>query len=76
MPRQGWMYLSVTHLCFYSYILASENKIILRWTDVTGLEKINSFIFPDSIKVKTRQAEVRASFIRAERKAVLLMAIS
>ncbi|CAG7719403.1 unnamed protein product [Allacma fusca] len=55
VPRQGWMYLSVTHLCFYSYILGKETKILLRWTDVTALDQINSFITPDSIQVSTRE---------------------
>jgi hypothetical protein len=58
IPRQGWLYLSVTHLCFYSYILGKEIKIILRWTDVIGLDQINSFVFPDSIRVSTRDNEV------------------
>jgi hypothetical protein len=64
LPRQGWLYLSVTHLCFYSYLLGKETRIILRWTDVTGLEKINSFLFPDSIEVSTRQAEVNYPSIK------------
>jgi len=24
VPRQGWLYLSINHLCFYSYILGKE----------------------------------------------------
>jgi len=59
MPRQGWMYLSITHLSFYSYLLGKETKILLRWTDVTALDKINSFLFPDSIRVSTRDSQVR-----------------
>ena len=58
LPKQGWMYLSVTHLCFYSYILGKETKIAIRWTHVTGLEQINSFVSPDSIQVSTREAVV------------------
>ena len=63
LPKQGWMYLSVTHLCFYSYILGKETKIALRWTDVTGLEQINSFVSPDSIQVSTREAVVSVNFL-------------
>lgn len=35
VPRQGWMYLSVHHLCFYSFLMGREAKLIIRWTDVT-----------------------------------------
>lgn len=34
MPRQGWLYLSINHLCFYSFMLGKESKIIVRWVDV------------------------------------------
>ena len=35
VPRQGWLYLSVNHLCFYSFLMGREAKLIIRWTDVT-----------------------------------------
>lgn len=35
IPRQGWMYLSVNHLCFYSFLMGKEAKLILRWSDIT-----------------------------------------
>ena len=34
MPRQGWLYLSINHMCFYSFMLGKESKIIVRWVDV------------------------------------------
>lgn len=52
-PRQGWLYLSVEYLCFHSYILGIEEKIVVRWTDVVNLEKINNVI-SDTIKITTR----------------------
>uniref|UniRef100_T1JBL6 TBC1 domain family member 9 n=1 Tax=Strigamia maritima TaxID=126957 RepID=T1JBL6_STRMM len=55
VPRQGWMYLSVNYLCFYSYLLGKETKMALRWTDVLQIERNNSVIFPESIKVATRE---------------------
>ncbi|XP_014285199.1 TBC1 domain family member 9B isoform X1 [Halyomorpha halys] len=57
VPFQGWMYLSVQHLCFYAYILGKEVKIIVRWIDVTDLEKSNNYFFPESICVSTREKE-------------------
>lgn len=47
------MYLSVEYLCFYSYILGLQDKIIIRWTDVVNLEKNNKML-SDTIKVTTR----------------------
>ena len=35
LPRQGWVYLSVNHLAFYSFFMGSETMIVLRWSDVT-----------------------------------------
>lgn len=29
VPRQGWLYLSINHLCFYSYLLGKEGWINL-----------------------------------------------
>lgn len=57
LPRQGWMYLSVHYMCFHAYILGRETNLIVRWADVTELRKSNSILFPDSIKVSTRDKE-------------------
>ncbi|XP_015111408.1 TBC1 domain family member 9 [Diachasma alloeum] len=54
LPRQGWLYLSVNHMCFYAYILTKETKLIIRWADIIELGKTNSLLFPDSIRVATR----------------------
>ncbi|CAG5132488.1 unnamed protein product [Candidula unifasciata] len=56
IPRQGWMYLSVNHLCFYSFLMGKEAKLILRWADITKLERGNNMLLPDSVKVSTRDA--------------------
>lgn len=63
LPRQGWLYLSVHHMCFYAYILAKETKLIIRWADIVELNKTNSLVFPDSIRVVTRDSkEVRENY--------------
>jgi len=67
VPRQGWMYLSVNHLCFYSFLMGGEAKLIIRWTDITKLECGNNLLFPDSIQVSTRQQNYYFSiFISSE----------
>ncbi len=30
IPLQGWMYLTVNHLAFYSFLLGKEEKFLLR----------------------------------------------
>ncbi|XP_048459441.1 TBC1 domain family member 9B [Rhincodon typus] len=57
VPRQGWIYLSVNHLCFYSFLLGKEVKLVIRWVDVTQLEKNATLLFPECIKVSTRDRE-------------------
>uniref|UniRef100_A0AAQ4S3J1 TBC1 domain family member 9 n=1 Tax=Gasterosteus aculeatus aculeatus TaxID=481459 RepID=A0AAQ4S3J1_GASAC len=54
VPRQGWLYLSINHLCFYSYLLGKEAKLVVRWADITQLEKSATLLMPDAIKVSTR----------------------
>ncbi|XP_051939667.1 TBC1 domain family member 9 [Hippocampus zosterae] len=56
VPRQGWLYLSINHLCFYSY-LGKEVKLVVRWADITQLEKSATLLLPDGIKVSTRSHE-------------------
>jgi hypothetical protein len=34
VPRQGWMYLSLNHICFYSFLMGKEAKIIIPYTDI------------------------------------------
>ncbi|XP_073405868.1 TBC1 domain family member 9 isoform X1 [Dendrobates tinctorius] len=56
VPRQGWMYLSINHLCFYSFLLGKEAKLVIRWVDITQLEKTATLLLPDVIKVSTRSS--------------------
>uniref|UniRef100_A0A672NUZ3 TBC1 domain family member 9 n=1 Tax=Sinocyclocheilus grahami TaxID=75366 RepID=A0A672NUZ3_SINGR len=57
VPRQGWLYLSINHLCFYSYLLGKEAKLVIRWADVTQLEKNATLLLPDMVLVSTRCSE-------------------
>lgn len=39
LPAQGWIYLTVNHLAFYSFLLGVETKVLLRWTDITSIDR-------------------------------------
>uniref|UniRef100_A0A8C3J8A0 TBC1 domain family member 9B n=1 Tax=Calidris pygmaea TaxID=425635 RepID=A0A8C3J8A0_9CHAR len=58
VPRQGWLYLTVNHLCFYSFLLGKEVTLVIQWVDVTQLEKNATLLFPECIKVSTRDNEL------------------
>jgi hypothetical protein len=30
--RQGWIYVSINHFCFYSYVMGEEKKIVIPFT--------------------------------------------
>ncbi|CAF1094833.1 unnamed protein product [Didymodactylos carnosus] len=53
VPRQGSMYLSVNYLCFYSYFLGKDFTIILKFTDITSLERLQLYL-SEAIRVSTR----------------------
>ncbi|XP_018110430.1 TBC1 domain family member 9B isoform X3 [Xenopus laevis] len=57
VPRQGWLYLTVNHLCFYSFLLGKEVTLIIQWLDVTQLDKNATLLFPECITVSTRDSE-------------------
>ncbi|KAK2852323.1 hypothetical protein Q7C36_007524 [Tachysurus vachellii] len=57
VPRQGCLYLSINHLCFYSYLLGKEAKLLVRWADITLLEKNATLLLPDMVRVSTRCSE-------------------
>ncbi|XP_054982845.1 TBC1 domain family member 9B isoform X2 [Sorex araneus] len=58
VPRQGWLYLSVNHLCFYSFLLGKEVSLVVQWVDVTRLDKSATLLFPESIRVATRDQDL------------------
>ncbi|MGH0150148.1 UNVERIFIED_CONTAM: hypothetical protein FKN15_076885 [Acipenser sinensis] len=57
VPRQGWVYLSINHLSFHSFLLGNEAKLVIRWTDITQLEKNATLLLPETIKVSTRSSD-------------------
>ncbi|OQR68545.1 TBC1 domain family member 9-like [Tropilaelaps mercedesae] len=57
VPRQGWLYLSVNTMCFYSYLLGKETKLVLRWSEISVLEKSRNLFLPESIHVMTRDCK-------------------
>ena len=60
VPWQGWMYLSQNHCCFYSYLLGKSKKIIIRWTDIKNLDRIEPVFLPESIVIEVRQNSSQA----------------
>ncbi|XP_067842324.1 TBC1 domain family member 8 isoform X2 [Heptranchias perlo] len=57
VPRQGWIYLSINHLCFYSFLLGKEVKLIIPWADVKRLERTSNTLITEIIRVTTRSKE-------------------
>ncbi|XP_040280960.1 TBC1 domain family member 8 isoform X1 [Bufo bufo] len=57
VPRQGWLYLSINHLCFYSFFLGKELKLVIPWVDVQKLERASNVLMVDIIMVYTHGKE-------------------
>ncbi|XP_068600556.1 TBC1 domain family member 8B [Brachionichthys hirsutus] len=51
VPCQGWLYLSTNFLCFYSYLLGSEVKLVISWDEIWRLEKTSTVLLTESIHV-------------------------
>ncbi|KAL1916336.1 uncharacterized protein VTP21DRAFT_5953 [Calcarisporiella thermophila] len=51
--NQGWMYISENYLCFYSYVLGMETKLVLELKDIQDLKKERSKrgVFSDSLRI-------------------------
>ncbi|CAN8030869.1 unnamed protein product [Ixodes persulcatus] len=57
IPHQGWLYLSMQHLGFHSFFFGQTTRLLLRWTDITNLERSNNVLFPESILVTCRESK-------------------
>ncbi|OCT95254.1 hypothetical protein XELAEV_18012939mg [Xenopus laevis] len=57
VPRQGWLYLSINHICFYSFFLGKELKLVIPWVDIQKLERASNVLMADIIIVTTHEKE-------------------
>ncbi|XP_039723019.1 TBC1 domain family member 8 isoform X6 [Pteropus medius] len=57
VPRQGWLYLSINHLCFYSFFLGKELKLVIPWVDIQKLEKTSNVFLTATIRITTHKKE-------------------
>lgn len=58
VPRQGWLYLSINHLCFYSYLLGKEGwlclKTVIYYTIYTVCIMMFLWVLPNFIFDETK----------------------
>ncbi|KAJ3074761.1 hypothetical protein HDU98_010351 [Podochytrium sp. JEL0797] len=56
LVNQGWLYLSLSYLCFYSFVLGVETKIVIELKDIEELskEKSKRGVFSDAIRIVTK----------------------
>ncbi|XP_050504861.1 TBC1 domain family member 9 isoform X1 [Diabrotica virgifera virgifera] len=73
LPRQGWMYLSINYCCFHAFILGTDTKVCIRWSEVTILTKKNGLFLPDSIQICTREKEYNFSMFMSRNETFTLM---
>ncbi|KAM9320021.1 TBC1 domain family member 8 [Gastrophryne carolinensis] len=57
VPRQGWLYLSINHICFYSFFLGKELKLVIPWVEIQKLERTSNVLTADIIVVHTQGKE-------------------
>uniref|UniRef100_A0A3B3CEC1 TBC1 domain family member 8B n=1 Tax=Oryzias melastigma TaxID=30732 RepID=A0A3B3CEC1_ORYME len=57
VPRQGFLYLSINHMAFYSFLLGKEVKFVIPWAEVTRLERVSTGKLTEAIRVSTRQRQ-------------------
>ncbi|KAJ3332059.1 TBC1 domain member 9, partial [Blyttiomyces sp. JEL0837] len=53
LMNQGWMYISMSYVCFYSFVFGAETKIVLELKDIETLskEKSKRGVFADAIQI-------------------------
>ena len=54
--HQGRLYVTTATACFYSYIFGWENKLVVKWSEVTAITKEKTAIFiPNAIQISTAE---------------------
>uniref|UniRef100_A0A8C5G2J0 TBC1 domain family member 8 n=1 Tax=Gouania willdenowi TaxID=441366 RepID=A0A8C5G2J0_GOUWI len=57
VPRQGFLFLSINHMAFYSFLLGKEVKFVIPWVEVTRLERVSAGLMTEAIRVHTRHRQ-------------------
>ncbi|XP_055054926.2 TBC1 domain family member 8B isoform X1 [Misgurnus anguillicaudatus] len=73
VPNQGWIYLSTNFLCFYSYMLGNEVKLVFPWDEVSRLERTSSVLLAESIRVRVRGEDHFFSMLMRLQQTYLIM---
>ncbi|UJR27471.1 hypothetical protein I4U23_008757 [Adineta vaga] len=56
VPREGWLYLSVNYLCFYSNSLGKDLNLVVKFTDIISLHRVHAIV-SETIRIRTRLYE-------------------
>ena len=67
VSKKGWLYVSINHFSFYSFILGVEVRESVPWTHVNGVRVVKSLL-SSQVKISTRTAEVRGASSRSDEK--------
>ncbi len=62
LPAQGWVYLTINHLAFYSFCLGAETTVLVMWTDVTNI----AHQMGHGVTIETREGSWRFSLYNKE----------
>ncbi|XP_057218001.1 TBC1 domain family member 8B isoform X2 [Triplophysa rosa] len=73
VPNQGWIYLSTNFLCFYSYMLGNEVKLVFPWDEVSRLERTSNVLLAESIRVRVRGEDHFFSMLMRLQQTYLIM---
>ncbi|XP_075941216.1 TBC1 domain family member 8 [Anarhichas minor] len=57
VPRQGFLYLSINHAAFYSFLLGKEVKLVIPWAEVTQLERVSTGLMTEAVRINTRRRQ-------------------
>ncbi|XP_068458205.1 TBC1 domain family member 8 isoform X2 [Clinocottus analis] len=57
VPRQGFLFLSINHAAFYSFLLGKEVKVLLPWAEVTRLERVSGGLMTEAVRISTRRRQ-------------------